>query len=122
MSTIEKEHQVHIRAVIQLVAAQLTERKYCEAGFSLSSLRIDTSRSTIAPRQAGINCNNCFLKKRIRQIRDFLGDFTKSGDACYIPKQNSHVFPLAEAGQRERSLWLRGTTLKPCKLVPELFR
>jgi len=93
-----EKHQVDVGAVIQLQAAQLTERNHRKAaGASIGKPRLAVPRGqTVA--DAAVR----YVKNRVGKIRKLLGDFGQHGHAQDVAQHDADQRAAPEAGEVER--------------------
>jgi hypothetical protein len=92
------EHQVDIRTVVQLLAAQLPQRNHRKtAGRSVRQARL-----AVAPHQFCANSAVGDIQNRVRQVGELFGHFGKRRNPHHVAQHDAQQLPPPEARQFHR--------------------
>src|SRR5262249_25749944 len=94
---------VDVRAVIEFVAAELSQSENCETRGSQASLRVEALEPPITMLHLRFGLAQSFLDDHVGQSGNLLGGFRQGGESGDIAQYNADVFaPLEEREQMRR--------------------
>jgi hypothetical protein len=98
------EHQVDIRTVVQLLAAELAQRDHGKTAGRGLAVRRFKQRLAITRRQLPANLAIGEVQDGVGQVGQLAGDVRQRGEPQHVAQQDAQRLPPAEARQEKRAI------------------
>ncbi len=102
-------HQVHIRAVVQLVAAEFAQGKDCERRIHQPAQRVQMLRRPMTALQLAVRLAQRRLDQHIGQGRDLRRGFRQGRDLQHVAQHDADILAPLEPRQRHGNIAFGGT-------------
>ena len=116
-----QEHQVHVRAVVQFVAAQFAQGEHGKGRLHQPPLRVVVAGRAVTLAQSGVGLAQRFRDEHVRERRDLSRDFGQGSDAQHVAQHDAHVLAALEARQGQRRVRLEGAGAEACQALLEVL-